>query len=95
VFRGDGQLVPHAIVHTAHERKPRVTEMAGQQEAKLGRRAFLRTLAAGATAAVGTASPINEAARADSATTDEKRRARYRETDHVNAFYRVNRYPAQ
>jgi hypothetical protein len=88
-------LGAHAIVHTGREQKPRMTEMAGPQEAKLGRRGFLRTLAVGATAAVGTVLPVNEAARADSAMNNEKRRARYRETDHVKAFYRVNRYPAQ
>ena len=30
---------------------------------------------------------------ADTETNDEKRKARYKETDHVKAFYRVNRYP--
>ena len=32
-------------------------------------------------------------ANADTETNDEKRKSRYRETDHVKAFYRVNRYP--
>ncbi len=32
---------------------------------------------------------------ADSENNDEKRKARYKETDHVKAFYRVNRYPAE
>ena len=57
----------------------------------LGRRDFLRALGAGA--AVTAAAPLATEARADSETNDEKRKARYKETDHVKAFYRVNRYP--
>ena len=62
-------------------------------EARVGRRDFLRALGAGAGAAVVTAGPLAEAARADSETNDEKRKPRYRETEHVKTFYRVNRYP--
>ena len=29
----------------------------------------------------------------DTEKNDEKRKARYKETDHVKTFYRVNRYP--
>ena len=58
----------------------------------VGRRDFLRALGVGAGAA-GTA-PLATAAKADSETNDEKRKARYKETDHVKAFYRVNRYPS-
>ena len=59
-----------------------------------GRRDFLRkvgigTVGAGATLATTFVTP----AQADSETDDEKRRARYKETDHVKAYYRVNRYP--
>ena len=36
---------------------------------------------------------LDHAAQADSETNDEKRKARYKETDHVKAYYRVNRYP--
>ncbi len=32
-------------------------------------------------------------AKADTETNDEKRKARYKETDHVKTFYRVNGYP--
>jgi hypothetical protein len=57
-----------------------------------GRREFLRVLGAGAGVAA-TAVPLAKSARADSETNDEKRKARYKESDHVKAYYRVNRYP--
>ena len=57
----------------------------------VGRRDFLRVLGVGAGAAA--TAPLATAAKADSETSDEKRKARYKETDHVKAFYRVNRYP--
>ena len=57
----------------------------------VGRRDFLRALGAGAGAAVAT--PIATVAKADSENNDEKRKARYKETDHVKTYYRVNRYP--
>jgi len=57
----------------------------------VGRRDFLRAL--GGAGAAATA-PLATAAKADSETNDEKRKARYKETDHVKAFYRVNRYPS-
>ncbi|MBW8903498.1 MAG: twin-arginine translocation signal domain-containing protein [Bradyrhizobium sp.] len=55
----------------------------------VGRRDFLRVLGAGAGAAV----PLATVGKADSENNDEKRKARYKETDHVKAYYRVNRYP--
>jgi len=58
----------------------------------VGRRDFLRALGVGAGAAA--TAPLATAAKADSETNDEKRKARYKETDHVKAFYRVNRYPS-
>ena len=59
----------------------------------VARRDFLRVLAAGAGAAAATtAAPL--AAPAVAAESDqEKRKARYKETEHVKAFYRVNKYP--
>jgi hypothetical protein len=60
-----------------------------------GRRDFLRALGAGAGAAAASAGPLAGAAKADSETNDEKRKSRYRETDHVKTFYRVNRYPTK
>ena len=59
---------------------------------KVGRRDFLRALGAGAGVAV--AAPLATVAKADSETNDEKRKARYKETDHVKTYYRVNRYPS-
>jgi hypothetical protein len=59
---------------------------------RVGRRDFLRTLGAGAGTAAAMGS-LPTGARADTETNDEKRKARYRETEHVKTFYRVNRYP--
>lgn len=65
------------------DRKSRAT-------AGLGRRDFLRALGAGA----GAAATAPLAVPAQAAENDkDKRKARYKETDHVKAFYRVNRYP--
>jgi hypothetical protein len=59
----------------------------------LDRRGFLRAVGgAGSLAAAVVASPLaaGEAEAAESA--DEKVKARYQETAHVQAFYRTNRY---
>jgi hypothetical protein len=60
---------------------------------ELGRRDFLRVLGAGAGAAAVTG-PLASEAKADTESNDEKRKARYKETDHVKTYYRVNRYPS-
>jgi len=65
--------------------------MQSKDKAAVGRREFLRVLGAGAT--VAAAAPLATEAKADTETNDEKRKARYKETDHVKAYYRVNRYP--
>jgi hypothetical protein len=66
--------------------------MSKQNKPAMGRRDVLRVLAAGAGAAATGATPL--ATRAVAAESDqEKRKARYKETDHVKAYYRVNRYP--
>jgi hypothetical protein len=57
----------------------------------LGRRRFFRVLATGAAA---TAIPLAGEAVADTETSDEKRKARYKESDEVKTYYRVNRYPS-
>lgn len=64
--------------------------MKQQEKTKVGRRDFLRAMGAGAVAATPLASP----AKADSESDAEKRKSRYRETDHVKEYYRVNRYPS-
>ena len=63
-----------------------------QNKTKVARRDFLRVLGAGAGIAA-TAVPLATVAAADTENNDEKRKARYKETDHVKAYYRVNRYP--
>ena len=62
-----------------------------ERKATLGRRQLLRTVGAGAAAAASV--PFATEALADSESNDEKRKPRYRESDHVKAYYRVNRYP--
>jgi hypothetical protein len=61
-------------------------------KATLGRRRFFRALGAGAAAIV--TAPLATAARSDSETNDEKMKSRYKQSDHVKAFYQVNRYPS-
>ena len=68
--------------------------MKSQNGAKPDRRAVLRTLGIGAGAATAAAGGLTRPVKADSETNDEKRKARYQETDHVRAFYRVNKYPS-
>ena len=65
-----------------------------KQSKSLGRREFLRSLGAGATVAAAASGPLAGEARADTESNDEKRKSRYKETEHVKTFYRVNRYPS-
>jgi hypothetical protein len=69
--------------------------MKDQYKVTAGRRDFLRKVGI-ATVGVGVtlATPLVVPAQADSESDDEKRKARYKETDHVKAYYRVNRYPS-
>jgi hypothetical protein len=68
--------------------------MKNEKRATVGRRDFLRKVGLGAVGAGATlATPLIVPAQADSENNDEKRKARYKETDHVKAYYRVNRYP--
>ena len=66
--------------------------MNAEHKMALKRREFLRTLGVGAAAAA--VLPLATEAKADSENSDEKRKPRYKETDHVKAYYRVNRYPS-
>ena len=58
---------------------------------RMGRRDVLRAFGAGGLAVAG--SGALAPAKADTETNDEKRKSRYRETDHIKKFYSVNRYP--
>ena len=69
--------------------------MKQRDKSNVARRDFLRVLGAGAGVAATSAAPLATAAKADSESNDEKRKARYKETDHVKAFYRVNRFPSK
>jgi hypothetical protein len=69
--------------------------MKKESKVKVGRREFLRVLGAGAGVAAAAAGPLATSARADTETNDEKRKSRYKETDHVKKFYSVNRYPTK
>jgi secreted PhoX family phosphatase len=67
--------------------------MKQQDKSKLGRRDFLRAMGAGAGLAVTAAAPLATAAAAEESDADKKK-ARYKETDHVKAYYKVNRFPS-
>jgi len=67
--------------------------MTSKDKTAVGRREFLRVVGAGA-ATTAIAAPLAAEAHADSETNDEKRKARYRETDDVKKFYKFNRYPS-
>jgi len=65
-------------------------------EKKIGRRDFLRTLGAGAGVAAAASGPVAQEAAAATESDDEQRKARYQaDAPEVQAFYRVNRYPAK
>jgi len=64
------------------------------RRSEVGRREFLRILGTGGVAAGATTFAAG-GAHADSETENEKRKPRYRETEHVQTYYRVNRYPAK
>ena len=68
--------------------------MRDEKKTMVGRRDFLRKVGIGTVGAgAPLAPPLLTPAQADSETDQEKRKARYKETDHVKTYYRVNRYP--
>ena len=67
--------------------------MKQQDKSKLGRRDFLRAMGAGAGLAVTAAAPLATAAAAAESEAEQKK-ARYKETDHVKVYYKVNRFPS-
>ena len=67
-----------------------------ETERKVGRRDVLRALGIGASVAAAASGGAVQEAAADSESTDEKRKARYQANSaDVQAYYRVNRYPAK
>jgi hypothetical protein len=69
--------------------------MSDEKKTTVGRRDFLRKVGIGTVGAgAALATPLMIPAHADSETDEEKRKARYKETDHVKTYYRVNRYPS-
>ena len=66
-------------------------DMTREKPTPISRRAFLGTTAVGATAAVALGSGSARPALAQQ-TGDERTRARYQHTEHVETFYRTNRY---
>lgn len=66
--------------------------MKQKQKTTVGRRDFLRVLGAGAAAV--SAAPLVAGSAVAAESDADKKKTRYRETDHVKAFYRVNRYPS-
>jgi hypothetical protein len=65
--------------------------MKAQNKPTVGRRNFFRLIGTGA--AAGALAPLGNQAAADSEKQDEKVKSRYRESDEVKTYYRVNRYP--
>ena len=68
--------------------------MKQKEKTTVARRDILRALATGAGVAAVSAGPLATNAIADTESSDEKRKPRYKETEHVEAYYRVNRYPS-
>lgn len=67
--------------------------MASETQAKLPRRGFLKALGLGAgVAAGGVVADAATTPAAASETADQRKKARYRLTDHVATYYRTNRY---
>jgi hypothetical protein len=68
--------------------------MKHENKTTVGRRDFLRKVGIGTVGAgASLATPLVGRAQADSENDDEKRKSRYKETEHVKKYYRVNRYP--
>jgi len=66
--------------------------MEAQSKRKLGRRELFAAI--GGVAAAAATAPAASPTWADSESADEKRKPRYKESDHIKNYYRVNRYPS-
>lgn len=70
--------------------------MHDKQKTTMNRRNFLGAVGGMSTAVAATAAATFESTEAQAYDPgDEGTKSRYRETDHVKTFYRVNGYPAQ
>jgi len=67
--------------------------MTDEKKSTIGRRNFLRKVGIGTVGAGAMLATPLGAAQADSENRDERLKARYRESEDVKNFYRVNRYP--
>ena len=68
--------------------------MKQQDKAKLGRRDFLRAMGAGAGLAVTAAAPLATEAAATEIRRGQEEGPLQRNSDHVKAYYKVNRFPS-
>jgi hypothetical protein len=66
--------------------------MQDERQSALSRRNFLRAFGGASTTAIAAAAFVPTEAQAYDPG-EEETRTRYQESDHVKAFYRVNRYP--
>jgi hypothetical protein len=67
--------------------------MSEKSETKgVARREFLRDVGVGSAAGVAAVAIGSGPAAAKAESADERKKARYRETDHVKTYYKTNRY---
>jgi hypothetical protein len=67
--------------------------MGERDNAMIQRRGFLRILVTSGMTAITAAAPLAGCAVSDATRADEKNKPRFRETEEVKTFYRVNSYP--
>ncbi len=74
----------------AFDKKQTLTDLPGKQ---MPRRGFLKALGLGAgVAAAGVAGDAAMTPAAAAESVDDRKKSRYRETEHVKTYYRTNRY---
>jgi hypothetical protein len=64
----------------------------GPDQPTLGRRQFLRVVGIGTS--IAATAPVAAVSVAGAEANEEKRKSRYRKSEHIKTFYRVNRYPS-
>ena len=82
-------IAKHAAWETTMSQKPKELQGSADKSPAVDRRSFFKALGAGATLAA-TPAMVTPAAAVDPG--KEETKARYRESEHVKDFYRVNRY---